>query len=183
MSYTVTPSKLAGILILEPEVWKDERGFFLESFNERDFFKSTGVSTSFIQDNHSRSKKGVLRGLHYQIKQPQGKLVRVTRGEVFDVAVNLQRNSPDFGKWVGTILNETNQRQLWIPPGFAHGFVILSDWADFLYKTTDYFAAEHERIVKWDDPELNIEWPIDFQPTMSIKDFNAPLLSDAELFD
>lgn len=183
MSLTVTPTSLADILILEPSVWKDDRGFFIESFNERDFLQATGLNVSFVQDNHSRSKRGVLRGLHYQIKQPQGKLVRVTRGEVFDVAVNLQLNHPDFGKWVGTLLSEDNQRQLWIPPGFAHGFVILSDWADFLYKTTDYFASEHERALLWNDPDIGIEWPIDFEPILSAKDLNAPRLSDIELFD
>lgn len=183
MSLTVTPTSLADILILEPSVWKDDRGFFIESFNERDFLQATGLSASFVQDNHSRSKRGVLRGLHYQIKQPQGKLVRVTRGEVFDVAVNLQRNHPDFGKWVGTLLSEDNQRQLWIPPGFAHGFVILSDWADFLYKTTDYFAPEHERALLWNDPDIDIDWPIDFEPILSAKDLIAPRLNDVDLFD
>jgi dTDP-4-dehydrorhamnose 3,5-epimerase len=183
MSLTVTPTHLSEILILEPKVWADDRGFFLESFNERDFLQATGLKVNFVQDNQSRSKRGVLRGLHYQIKQPQGKLVRVTKGQVFDVAVNLQRNHPDFGKWFGTLLSEENQRQLWIPPGFAHGFVILSDWADFLYKTTDYFAPEHERALLWNDPAINIEWPIDFEPILSAKDLNAPSLRDAELFD
>ncbi len=183
MSLTVTPTSLAGILILEPSVWKDDRGFFIESFNEREFLQATGLNVSFVQDNHSRSKRGVLRGLHYQIKQPQGKLVRVTRGEVFDVAVNLQRNHPDFGKWVGTLLSEDNQRQLWIPPGFAHGFVILSDWADFLYKTTDYFEPEYERALLWNDPDIGIEWPIDFEPILSAKDLKAPCLNDVDLFD
>ncbi len=183
MTLTIKPTSLTDILIIEPKVWGDERGFFLESFNERDFCNSSGLNVRFVQDNHSFSKKGVLRGLHYQIKHPQGKLVRVTRGQVYDVAVNIQRGHPEFGQWVGTVLSETNHRQLWIPSGFAHGFVILSDWADFQYKTTDYFDATYERIIRWNDPELNIEWPIDFQPTMSHKDCHAPLLRDAELFD
>ena len=183
MPISVTTTTLADVLILEPKVWKDDRGFFLESFNERDFFSSTDLNAVFIQDNHSRSTKGVLRGLHYQIQQPQGKLVRVARGEVFDVVVNLQRKHSDFGKWYGTILSDDNHRQLWIPPGFAHGFVVLSDWADFVYKTTDYYAPEHERTVLWNDPAIGIDWPIDFEPILSAKDLNAPCLIDAELFD
>lgn len=183
MPLNITITSLSDLLLLEPKVWPDNRGFFLESFNERDFFKATGMNPDFVQDNHSRSKKGVLRGLHYQIQQPQGKLVRVARGQVFDVAVNLQKNHPDFGKWFGTILSDDNQHQLWIPPGFAHGFVVLSDWADCVYKTTDYFAPEHERTLRWNDPTIAIDWPIDFEPILSAKDLNAPHLNDVELFD
>jgi dTDP-4-dehydrorhamnose 3,5-epimerase len=183
MPVSVTASPLAEILILEPKVWKDERGFFLESFNERDFFRSTALNPVFIQDNHSRSQKGVLRGLHYQVHQPQGKLVRVVRGQVFDVAVNLQRNHRDFGKWFGTFLSDDNHRQLWIPPGFAHGFITLSEWADVAYKATDYFSPEYERTLLWNDPAIGITWPIDFEPILSAKDLNAPSLNHAELFD
>lgn len=183
MPVSVTASPLTEILIIEPKVWKDERGFFLESFNERDFFRSTTLNPVFIQDNHSRSQKGVLRGLHYQIQQPQGKLVRVVRGQVFDVAVNLQRNHRDFGKWFGTVLSDDNHRQLWIPPGFAHGFITLSEWADVTYKATDYFSPEYERTLLWNDPAIGITWPIDFEPILSAKDLNAPNLNHAELFD
>ena len=143
----------------------------------------TGLNVTFVQDNHSRSSKGVLRGLHYQIQHPQGKLVRVTQGEVFDVAVNLKRGHPDFGHWAGVHLSGQNKRQVWIPPGFAHGFVVLSETADFLYKTTDYYAPEHERSLLWNDPELGIVWPIDFQPTLANKDINAPALKNAETFE
>lgn len=183
MPVSVTASPLTEILILEPKVWKDERGFFLESFNERDFFRSTTLNPVFIQDNHSRSQKGVLRGLHYQVQQPQGKLVRVVRGQVFDVAVNLQRNHRDFGKWFGAFLSDDNHRQLWIPPGFAHGFITLSEWADVTYKATDYFSPEYERTLLWNDPAIGITWPIDFEPILSAKDLNAPSLNHAELFD
>jgi len=154
------PTALAGVLILEPRVFGDARGFFMESFNRRVFEQLTGAHADFVQDNHSRSAKGVLRGLHYQIRQPQGKLVRVVRGAVFDVAVDLRRSSPTFGRWVGAELTEDNHRQLWVPPGLAHGFVVLSDSADFLYKTTDYYAPEHERCIAWDDPAIGIDWPL-----------------------
>lgn len=183
MSYTILATPLADLLLLKPKIWKDERGFFLECYNERDFFQATGLNPVFVQDSHSRSKKGVLRGLHYQIQHPQGKLVRVARGQVFDVSVNLQKNHPDFGKWFGTILSEENQHQLWIPPGFAHGFVVLSDWADFVYKTTDYYAPEHERALLWNDPALGIDWPINFEPLMSFRDLQAPCLNDIELYE
>jgi len=150
-------TKLPGVLILEPKVFGDERGFFFESFNARAFAEATGLQCEFVQDNHSRSQRGVLRGLHYQVQQAQGKLVRVSAGEVFDVAVDLRRSSPTFGKWVGTLLSAENKRQLWVPAGFAHGFVVLSEFAEFLYKTTDYYAPEHERCIRWDDPSLAID--------------------------
>src|SRR5574337_1931459 len=162
---------LPGVLILEPTVFGDSRGFFLESYNRRRFALATGVDPDFVQDNHSRSAKGVLRGLHYQVRQPQGKLVRVARGAVFDVAVDIRRGSPTFGHWVGVALTEDNQRQLWVPPGLAHGFVVLSDSADFLYKTTDYYAPEHERCIAWADPAVGIDWPL------AAHGIAAPLLS------
>ena len=152
MPYTVIPTALPEVLILEPKVFGDARGFFFESFNQRDFAQATGLDVQFVQDNHSRSAKGVLRGLHYQIQHPQGKLVRVTQGEVFDVAVDLRRSSPNFGRWVGVVLSGENHRQLWVPPGFAHGFVVTSDTAECLYKTTDYWYPEHERSLLWNDP-------------------------------
>jgi len=170
-------------MILEPKVWGDDRGFFFESFNQRRFAELTGCQLPFVQDNHSRSSRNVLRGLHYQIKQPQGKLVRVVSGEVFDVAVDVRRSSPSFGQWVGLVLSADNKRQLWIPPGFAHGFVVLSESADFLYKTTDYWAPEHERSVAWHDPALAIQWPLQDAPIVSPKDQQAPLLAAAEVFD
>jgi dTDP-4-dehydrorhamnose 3,5-epimerase len=163
-------------------VFGDERGFFFESFNERRFRELTGVELPFVQDNHSKSAKDVLRGLHYQIKQPQGKLVRVISGTVFDVAVDLRRSSPTFGKWTGVELSGDNKRQLWIPPGFAHGFVVTSDSAEFLYKTTDYWAPEYERSLRWDDPEVGIEWPFVGQPQLSAKDARAACLAEAEVF-
>jgi dTDP-4-dehydrorhamnose 3,5-epimerase len=153
-------TSIADVLIIEPEVFGDARGFFYESFNQKAFEKATGQNGNFVQDNHSRSAKGVLRGLHYQIKQPQGKLVRVARGAVFDVAVDIRKGSRTFGKWVGVNLSEENHRQLWVPAGLAHGFMVTSDVADFLYKTTDYYAPEHERCIAWDDPELAIQWPL-----------------------
>lgn len=171
-----------GVLILEPRVFGDARGFFMESYNRRAFAQATGLDVDFVQDNHSRSRKGVLRGLHYQIQQPQGKLVRVVAGEVFDVAVDLRKSSPSFGRWFGTHLSAQNQRQLWIPEGFAHGFVVLSESAEFLYKTTDYYAPEHERSLLWNDPELGIQWPFDEAPQLSAKDQAGKLLRDAELF-
>ena len=160
MPYTVTKTDLPEVLILEPKVFGDDRGFFFESFNQRDFQQATGLDMNFVQDNHSKSSQGVLRGLHYQIQHPQGKLVRVTQGTVFDVAVDLRRSSPNFGKWVGVILSDDNKHQLWIPPGFAHGFLVLSDTAQFLYKTTDYYDPKSEVCLSWCDPTLGIQWPI-----------------------
>lgn len=159
MPYTVTPTCLPEVLILEPKVFGDERGFFFESFNQRDFELATGLQAQFVQDNHSKSIQGVLRGLHYQIQHPQGKLVRVVQGEVFDVAVDLRRSSPNFGQWAGVKLSSENHRQLWVPPGFAHGFLVISGSAEFLYKTTEYWYPEHERSLLWNDPALGILWP------------------------
>jgi len=177
------PTEIPGLLILEPKVFGDSRGFFFESFNKRRFREITGIDADFVQDNHSRSARGVLRGLHYQIKQPQGKLVRVVRGKVFDVAVDLRRASPTFGKWAGLELSEDNHRQLWIPPGFGHGFLVLSDSADFLYKTTDYWAPEHERCIIWNDPQLAIAWPLKgIAPQLSAKDQQGKRLVEAETF-
>lgn len=178
----VNPTAIAEVLLIEPKVFGDDRGFFFESFNARAFQAATGLDVNFVQDNHSRSAKGVLRGLHYQIKQPQGKLVRVVQGEVFDVAVDLRRSSSTFGKWVGEHLSAENKRQLWIPAGFAHGFVVLSDTAEFLYKTTDYYAPEHERCVFWNDPDLGIDWPISGQPLLAVKDAAGRPLSEADVF-
>lgn len=177
-----TPTAIADVFLIEPKVFGDERGFFYESFNARAFQDATGVSLSFVQDNHSKSGRGVLRGLHYQLKQPQGKLVRVVSGEVFDVAVDIRRDSPTFGKWVGEILSADNKRQLWVPPGLAHGFVVLSATAEFLYKTTDYYAPEHERCIAWNDPTLAIQWP-DFggAPKLSAKDLAGVAFVQAEL--
>ena len=157
------------VVLIEPKVFGDARGFFFESFNQKAFNEATGTNHHFVQDNHSRSAKGVLRGLHYQIQQPQGKLVRVVRGAVFDVAVDIRKSSPTFGRWVGAELSEDNQHQLWVPPGFAHGFLVLSDLADFLYKTTDYYAPQYERSILWNDSDLNIDWPIG-EPILSNKD-------------
>lgn len=170
------------VVLFEPKVFGDERGFFFESFNHRQFEEAIGRPIVFVQDNHSRSSKGVLRGLHYQIQSPQGKLVRVVSGEVFDVAVDMRRSSPTFGKWVGALLSAENKHQLWVPEGFAHGFVVLSDSADFLYKTTDYYAPNHERCLLWNDPEIAIAWPIDESPTLSTKDAQGASLSDAEVY-
>ncbi len=183
MPYTVTPTALAGVLILEPKVFGDARGFFFESFNQRDFVQATGLDVKFVQDNHSRSTKGVLRGLHYQIEHPQGKLVRVTQGDVFDVAVDLRRSSPNFGQWVGVVLSAENHRQLWVPPGFAHGFVVTSDSAEFLYKTTDYWYPEHERSLLWNDPSLSIDWPILHHPQVASKDAAGTVLAVSEVFE
>lgn len=173
---------LQGVFVLEPKVFGDERGFFLESFNRKAFAAAVGVDPDFVQDNHSRSRRGVLRGLHFQIVQPQGKLVRVVVGEVLDVVVDVRRSSPSFGRSIAVRLSATSHRQLWVPPGYAHGFVVLSESADFLYKTTDYYAPQHERSVRWDDPALAIDWQIDFAPTLSPKDRDAPLLADAEVY-
>jgi dTDP-4-dehydrorhamnose 3,5-epimerase len=178
----IVKTALPGVVILEPKVFGDERGFFFESFNARRFAELTGVTKTFVQDNHSRSVRGVLRGLHYQIRQPQGKLVRVIAGEVFDVAVDVRRSSPHFGKWAGIHLSAENKRHVWIPEGFAHGFVVLSETAEFLYKTTDYWAPEHERCVRWDDPALGIDWPFEGVPQVSAKDAQGKALVDAEVF-
>lgn len=186
MSLNVIRTPLDGVLILEPKVFGDARGFFMESYNRRDFAAATGLDVDFVQDNHSRSRRGVLRGLHYQIKQPQGKLVRVVRGAVFDVAVDIRRSSPTFGRWAGVELSEENQRQFWIPPGFAHGFLVLSESADFLYKASDWYAPEHERGIAWNDPAIGIEWPLEGiggAPLLSDKDSAAPALAQAEVFD
>jgi dTDP-4-dehydrorhamnose 3,5-epimerase len=174
---------LSDVLLLEPTVFGDERGFFFESFNQRQLDDIVGKTLSFVQDNHSRSARHVLRGLHYQIKQPQGKLVRVVVGEVFDVAVDLRQSSRTYGKWTSAILSAENKRQLWVPEGFAHGFLVLSDYAEFLYKTTDYWAPEHERCLAWNDPALAIDWPIDVEPNMSAKDRRGLVLEAAEVFE
>jgi dTDP-4-dehydrorhamnose 3,5-epimerase len=183
MPFTVTPTAIPDVLVLEPKVFGDARGFFFESFNARDFAQATGVDLQFVQDNHSKSAKGVLRGLHYQIQHPQGKLVRVVQGSVFDAVVDLRRSSPTFGKWVGTVLSAENHRQLWVPPGFAHGFVVLSETAEFLYKTTDYWYPEYERSLLWNDPAVGIDWPIDSAPQLAAKDQAAKLLAEAETFE
>lgn len=181
----VISTSISEVLVIEPKVFGDSRGFFFESFNHQNFSQATGLDVKFVQDNHSRSVKGVLRGLHYQIRQPQGKLVRVVRGQVFDVAVDIRRSSPTFGQWVGVELTEDNYRQLWVPPGFAHGFYVLSDTADFLYKTTDYYFPDLERSLLWNDPAIAVSWPIeaDVSPIISAKDKIAPKLTNAELFD
>ncbi len=167
----VTPCAIPDVLLIEPKVFGDERGFFYESFNQRDFQKITGLDLQFVQDNHSKSAKGVLRGLHYQVQQPQGKLVRVVAGEVFDVAVDIRPGSPTYGRWVGEILSADNKRELWVPPGLAHGFLVLSESAEFLYKTTDYYAPVHERAIAWNDPTLAIDWPLHGKsPLLSAKD-------------
>jgi dTDP-4-dehydrorhamnose 3,5-epimerase len=168
--YTVTPTAIADVLILEPQVFGDSRGFFLECFNARDFTQATGLDVQFVQDNHSRSKKGVLRGLHFQVDHPQGKLVRVTEGEVFDVVVDIRRDSPTLGQWVSATLTGDNHKQMWVPPGLAHGFLVLSETADFLYKTTDYYHPESERTLLWSDPAISIEWPAVTPLTLAAKD-------------
>ncbi len=174
----VTATAIADVLLIEPKVFGDARGFFFESFNQRAFNQATGLSLAFVQDNHSRSAQGVLRGLHYQTQHAQGKLVRVVRGSVFDVAVDIRKNSPSFGRWVGMELSERNQRQLWVPPGLAHGFLVTSETADFLYKTTDYYAPEFERCIAWNDPDLAISWPLAcLAPQLSAKDQAGELLS------
>jgi dTDP-4-dehydrorhamnose 3,5-epimerase len=182
MPYTVTKTDLPEVLILEPKVFGDDRGFFFESFNQRDFQQATGLDVNFVQDNHSKSGLGVLRGLHYQIQHPQGKLVRVTQGSVFDVAVDLRRSSPHFGQWVGVELSAENKRQLWVPPGFAHGFMVTSESAEFLYKTTDYWYPEHERSLLWCDPTVGIQWPLMGEPKLAAKDANGMRLDVAEIF-
>ncbi len=183
MPYTVTPTAIPDVLVLTPKVFGDARGFFFESFNARDFAQATGVDAQFVQDNHSKSAKGVLRGLHYQIQHAQGKLVRVVQGRVFDVVVDVRKSSPTFGRWVGVELSAENCRQMWVPPGLAHGFVVLSESAEFLYKTTDYWYPEHERSLLWNDPAIGIEWPIDGEPLLAAKDQAGKLLAQADLFD
>ena len=179
----VVPTAIPDVLIFEPKVFGDARGFFMESFSQKIFDEAVGRHVDFVQDNHSPSTKGVLRGLHYQIQQPQGKLVRVASGAVFDVAVDIRRSSPTFGKWVGVELSAENQRQLWVPEGFAHGFLVTSDTADFLYKTSDYYAPTHERSIGWNDPSIAIEWPIsNLTPVLSQKDAQGKALSEAEVF-
>ena len=179
----VTPTAIVDVLVIEPKVFADERGFFFESFNRRDFAQATGIDAEFVQDNHSRSVRNTLRGLHYQIQHAQGKLVRVVAGELFDVAVDLRRKSPSFGKWVGNLLSAENKRMLWIPAGFAHGFVVLSETADFLYKTTDYWTPQHERTLLWNDPELGIAWPLAGDPILAPKDQAGKRLAEAEVFE
>ena len=178
----VTPTAIPEVLILEPKVFGDDRGFFFESFNARAFEQATGLKREFVQDNHSKSAKNVLRGLHYQIQNPQGKLVRVTQGEVFDVAVDLRKSSKTFGHWVGMHLSAENKKQLWIPEGFAHGFVVLSESAEFLYKTTDYYTPGDEHCIAWDDPEIDIQWPLTAAPLLSAKDLQGKPLKDGAFF-
>ena len=177
-----TPTALPGVLLLEPRVFGDDRGFFMESWNARTFGEATGLDVAFVQDNHSYSTRNVLRGIHYQVVRPQGKLVRVVTGSVFDVAVDLRRSSPTFGRWVGYELSAQNKLQMWIPPGFGHGFVVLSESADFLYKTTDYWIGQHDRTVRWNDPAIGIDWPLQGEPILAAKDAAAPLLQAAETF-
>lgn len=177
-----TPTAIPEVIVLEPKIFGDDRGFFFESFNARAFELATGLKREFVQDNHSKSARNVLRGLHYQIQRPQGKLVRVVQGEVFDVAVDLRKRSSTFGRWVGVRLSEENKKQLWVPEGFAHGFVVLSETAQFLYKTTDYYAPEYERSLLWCDPALGIQWPLEVEPILAPKDAAAASLSEAQLF-
>lgn len=178
----ITPTAIPDVLIIEPKVFGDERGFFFESFNQAKFESFIGRQVNFVQDNHSKSVKNVLRGLHYQIQQPQGKLVRIVQGEVFDVAVDIRKSSPTFGKWVGEVLSADNKKQLWVPEGFAHGFVVLSETAECLYKTTDYYAPEFERSIIWNDPTIDIKWPVNGEPILSAKDQQAKTLATAEHF-
>lgn len=178
----IVPTEIADVLILEPRVLEDERGFFFESFNRREFERLTGLVPDFVQDNHSRSARGVLRGMHYQIRHAQGKLMRVVRGSVYDVVVDLRRSSPTFGRWVGVELSEENRRQMWVPAGFANGFLVTSDSADFLYKATDYYAPEHERCIVWDDPSIAIQWPVRAELQLSQRDRHGVPLSQAEVY-
>lgn len=182
MSLTVTRTKLPGVLVVEPRIFEDARGSFFESFNARVFAEATGVVATFVQDNQSSSVRNVLRGLHYQVNKPQGKLVRVLRGAIFDVAVDLRRDSPTFRQWIGVELTAQNRRQLWIPAGFGHGFLATSDVADVAYKTTEYWYGDHDRALRWDDPSIGIEWPLDGAPVLAAKDAAAPLLPDSELY-
>ncbi len=177
-----TPTAISDVLIIEPQVFGDERGFFFESYNKAKWATTTAIQADFVQDNHSRSTKHVLRGLHYQIQQPQGKLVRVIAGEVFDVAVDLRRSSASFGRWTSCYLSAKNKWQFWVPEGFAHGFLVLSDYAEFLYKTTDYYAPEHERCIRWDDRDLAIDWPLEIEPLISLKDQAGQTFKEAECF-
>lgn len=177
------PTDLAGVLVLEPKVFGDERGYFMETYNRGEFRRATGFDVDFVQDNHSHSGRGVLRGLHYQLDPPQGKLVWVTAGAVFDVAVDLRRHSPGFGSWTGVELSSENHRQVWIPPGFAHGFYVIADWADVNYKTTEFYSQTGDRSLRWDDPTIAVKWPLEGAPSLSIKDRNAPLLDQADLYD
>jgi dTDP-4-dehydrorhamnose 3,5-epimerase len=179
----VVKTAIPDVLILEPKVFGDDRGFFFESFNQLAFQKLTGIKANFVQDNHSKSAANVLRGLHYQIEQAQGKLVRVTAGQVFDVAVDIRRQSVTFGKWVGVLLSAENKRQMWIPPGFAHGFLVMRDDTEYLYNVTDYYAPQHERCIRWDDPTIAIDWPIARAPILSDKDQQGLALSQAEVFE
>jgi dTDP-4-dehydrorhamnose 3,5-epimerase len=180
----ITRTSLPEVLVFEPRVFGDERGFFFESWNAREFGAATGLDIAFVQDNHSRSARNVLRGIHYQVVKPQGKLVRVVSGAVFDVAVDLRKSSPNFGKWVGVELSADNKKQVWIPPGFGHAFLVLSEQADFLYKTTDYWSGGHDRSLRWNDPSVAVCWPlVDAAPVLSEKDARAPLLPDAEVYD
>ena len=179
----VEPLAVPDVVVIEPAVFGDDRGFFFESFNQRRFEDAIGRSVTFVQDNHSRSTRGVLRGLHYQIAQAQGKLLRVVSGEIFDVAVDIRKSSPTFGTWVGAVLSAENKKQMWVPEGFAHGFLVLSDVADVLYKTTDFYAKEHERCVMWNDPTVAIDWPLTVAPLLSPKDAAGTAFSDAEFFD
>lgn len=178
----VIPSNIPDVLIIQPKLFGDDRGYFFESFNQKVWQEKTGLLTNFVQHNHSRSARHVLRGLHYQIRQPQGKLVRVVSGEVFDVAVDLRKNSPTFGQWAGDFLSAENRKQLWVPEGFAHGFIVLSDYAEFLYLATDFYAPEYERSILWNDPDLAIDWPLTQDPVLSEKDQKAPLFRDAEVY-
>jgi dTDP-4-dehydrorhamnose 3,5-epimerase len=178
----MVPTALPGVVLLEPRVFGDERGFFFESYNRRSFSEATGLDIDFVQDNHSRSARNVLRGIHYQIRQPQGKLVRVVAGSVFDVAVDLRRSSPTFGKWAGFTLTAESKRMAWIPPGFGHAFLVTSDYAEFLYKATDYYAPQHERSLLWNDPQVGIAWPLEGEPLLAEKDRQAARLSVAELY-
>ena len=182
MALKVTPTRLPGVLVVEPRVFEDARGSFFESFNARVFAEATGVDATFVQDNQSSSLRNVLRGLHYQVEKPQGKLVRVLRGAIFDVAVDLRRSAPTFGQWVGVELTAENRRQLWVPPGFGHGFLATSDVAEVAYKTTEYWYGAHDRSLRWNDPLLGIDWPLDGEPLLAAKDIAAPLLADAELY-
>ena len=179
----IITTSIPEALIFEPKVFGDERGFFFESYNQQAFEAATGLSAKFVQDNHSRSAKSVLRGLHYQIEQPQGKLVRVTQGEVFDVVVDIRKSSPTFGQWVGARLSAENKHQMWVPAGFAHGFLVLSEFAEFLYKTTDFYAPQHECCIRWDDPAIGIAWPLDGEPLLSNKDMQGLSLSQAVVFE
>ena len=175
----VTPTRIPDVLLIEPKVFGDDRGFFFESFNLRAFHEATGLAVDFVQDNHSKSARNVLRGLHYQVEQPQGKLVRVVQGEVFDVAVDIRKNSPTYGQWAGAILSAENKHQFWVPAGLAHGFLVLSETAEFLYKTTDYYAPAHERCIAWNDPGLAIDWPLAGSPVLSAKDAQGMAFRDA----